>query len=234
MKILLTICTTAKSFLSKVIPNSNYLKYLSFLPELEYWRKEHKEPFPFFKTRSMLYDYLNSEIIKKRPIDYLEFGVFEGNSIKYWSEINTHNMSKFWGFDTFTGLPETMFVPINTLNKGIFDMGGKLPVIADKRVSFVKGLFQDTLSKFLKEQPMPSSLVIHIDSDLYSSSLYVLTRCNDILIPGAIIIFDQFSAVLDEFRALKDYCSSYRKKYEVLGATKSREDYYTQIAIRIK
>lgn len=234
MKIKLTIYAAIKAFLSKAFPNSKYFKYMSLYPELEQWRKEHKEYYPVFKNRYMLYDYLNSEIIKNGQIDYFEFGVYCGDSLKYWVEINTHNKSRFWGFDTFTGLPDTWNLFLGKLKKGAFNGGGKYPVIPDKRVSFVKGLFQDNLSRFLKEQPVSSSLVVNIDSDLYSSALYVLTRCNDILVPGTIIIFDEFSVIWDEFRALKDYCSSYIREYKVLGATRSWSEYYTQVAIQMK
>ena len=164
----------------------------------------------------------------------LEFGVFNGDSIKYWSRINTGEASRFYGFDTFTGLPDIWELFSSRLDKGAFNMQGKYPHTADKRISFVRGLFQDTLSRFLKEHPVSSPLVINIDSDLYSSASYVLSRCNDVLVPGTIVIFDEFSVVLEEFRALKDYCSAYIREYEVLGATKSWEEYYSQVAIRIK
>ena len=75
--------------------------------------------------------------------------------------------------------------------------------------------------------------MIHNDSDLYPSTLYVLSRCNDLIQPGTIIIFDEFSSVLHELRALEDYCSAYRRDYTVIGATKSPADYYAQVAIRM-
>jgi hypothetical protein len=73
--------------------------------------------------------------------------------------------------------------------------------------------------------------VLNNDSDLYSSTLYVLTRAHDRLKPGTIVIFDEFSSVLNEFMALKHYCSAYRRDYEVLGATSS---YFAQVAVRFK
>jgi hypothetical protein len=57
-----------------------------------------------------------------------------------------------------------------------------------------------------------------------------LTKCDDLLVPGSIVIFDEFSSVLNEFAALADYCSAYRRSYEVIGAT---SEYFAQIAIRM-
>src|SRR5262249_25508769 len=117
--------------------------------------------------------------------------------------------------------------------KGHFDVQGQIPETSDKRMSFVKGWFQDTLPKFLNERKISSRLVIHNDSDLYSSTLYVLTRCNDVIVVGTVIIFDEFSSITHEFRALLDYCSSYGRKYKVIGATYSSESYFGQVAIEI-
>jgi hypothetical protein len=226
--------TRIKCILSKVIPDSSKLRYLSYIARLESWRKKHDESYPFFDNRYDLYDYLNSDIIDKGQINYLEFGVFKGDTMKYWTSINRHRESIFFGFDTFSGLPEDWEIFTGTTNKGTFDVGGTAPDLKDDRVSFVKGLFQDTLPAFLKTHAFASQLVIHNDSDLYSSTLYVLTRCNDILLRGSIVILDEFSSILHEFRALEDYCSSYMRDYEVLGATKSPTDYYPQIAVRMK
>jgi hypothetical protein len=68
--------TRVKCILSKVIPDSSRLRYLSYLARLESWRKEHDESYPFFANRYDLYDYLNSDILDKGQINYLEFGVF--------------------------------------------------------------------------------------------------------------------------------------------------------------
>ena len=72
-------------------------------------------------------------------------------------------------------------------------------------------------------------LVIHCDADLYSSTLYVLTKLDGYLLPGTIIIFDEFFTVNHEFRALSDFMSSYNYQYRVLAAT----EFYAQLAIEI-
>lgn len=56
--------------------------------------------------------------------------------------INTCPDSRFFGFDTFEGLPED-WTAGNT-RKGGFDVGGAVPDLPDPRVRFVKGLFQET------------------------------------------------------------------------------------------
>lgn len=223
-----------KEILSKLIPDSSKLRYLMYLPRLETWRRNHNERYPLFNDRYELYKYLNSEVIHDGPITYLEFGVYKGDSIKNWSTINTHSRSRFFGFDTFTGLPELWDTFTGNVYKGTFDVHGEIPELRDERVSFVKGLFQDTLCNFLRKQRIISQLVINNDSDMYSSSLYLLTRCNDILLPGSIVIFDEFSTVLHEFRSLEDFCCSYLREYVVVGATKCPNGYYMQVAISLK
>ena len=221
--------THAKLILSKLLPDSHTLRYLSSLPRLDTFRKTYAQGCPVFEDRYKMYDYLNDTVLKNRSIVYCEFGVFEGNSIRYWTRINSDINSRFCGFDTFTGLPEAYENILGTLDKHTFDAGGRYPQIDDERVSFIKGMFQDTLPEFLEDYNINDQLIIHNDSDLYSSTLYVLTVANNIIVPGTIIIFDEFSSILHEFRALEDYCSSYLRTYEVVAVS-----YYSQIAIRMK
>ncbi|MFT5123031.1 MAG: O-methyltransferase [Kiritimatiellia bacterium] len=206
---------------------------LSYLPKIEAWREEKASQAQLFKNRYDMYAWINQEMLSGNAIDYLEFGVFKGDSIRKWSEINTNADSRFWGFDTFTGLPEDWDRVINPLAENAFDTGGKPPDIPDVRVQFEKGLFQDSLPDFLFRQSFRSPLVIHNDSDLYSATLYVLTRMNEYFAPGTIVIFDEFSTVFDEFRALEDFCAAYVRSYKVLAATRSRESYYSQVAIQL-
>jgi hypothetical protein len=226
--------TWTKKMLSKYFPNSGRLRYLASLPLLEVWRKEHKEVYPVFPKRQQLYQHLINKVFLNEPIDYLEFGVYKGASIKYFVEAHNNLNSRFYGFDTFTGLPEAWEFFSETKEEGHFSTKGEVPDIKDNRVKFIAGLFQDTLPKFLTDTPLSNRLVIHLDADIYSATLYVLTKMHDFLKPGTIIVFDEFSSVLHEFRALDDYCLAYRKNYKVLGATVSDREYYVRLAIEIQ
>src|SRR5690242_8383596 len=48
--------------------------------------------------RQEMYEYINTSILQSAPIDFLEFGVFRGESMRAWSVLNTHGESRFYGF----------------------------------------------------------------------------------------------------------------------------------------
>src|SRR5205823_13838731 len=58
-----------------------------------------------FADRERLHGHLIDSQGLSGPIDYLEFGVWEGASIRWWIERNRHSDSSFVGFDSFEGLP---------------------------------------------------------------------------------------------------------------------------------
>lgn len=227
------LTTKGKQIVSKLVFDNARVRYLLYLARFEKWRKSRKEDFPLFENRYRFYDYLNESVIGNEQISYLEFGVSKGESLKYWTEIHRHPDSRFWGFDTFWGLPEKWEVFSTTVDKSSFSMEGNPPEIDDERNDFVIGLFQETLPGFLREFEPKGRLVIHNDADLYSSTLFVLTQCSHLLKPGTILLFDEFTSVLHEFRALEDFCSAYMKEYTVLAATKGPYDHYSQVALMI-
>jgi O-methyltransferase len=100
--------------------------------------KQHRN-LPAPQDREQLYGYTNEKILNAQSIDYLEFGVFKGDSIRSWVNLNKHLQSRFYGFDSFEGLPERW----NRFGKGTADTSGLPPNIHDTRVQFVKGWFQD-------------------------------------------------------------------------------------------
>jgi hypothetical protein len=201
------------------------------LLKLGEWLKENENnPKNHFDSRHDLYSYINSEVINNVPIDYLEFGVYKGASIEAWTKLSTNRKSRFFGFDSFSGLPEEWKTFFVTFNAGTFDTGGKIPELGDQRVSFIKGYFQDTLPNFLNEFSIKNQLIVHLDADLYSSTLFVLTKMDSYLVPGTIIIFDEFSSVNTEFKAFMDYTLSYRKEYKLIGTANYT---YNQVAVRI-
>ena len=222
----------SKVAIAKVGVDSRRLDTLVNLPKIETWRREHVPAgTPAFAERTEMYDHVHAQLIGDRPIDYLEFGVFQGESIRHWSQLNRHPESRFFGFDSFEGLPEDWKRFDGQMVKSHFDVNGALPDIDDDRVSFVPGWFQQTVDTFLEKYEPQEQLVVHVDSDLYSSALYVLTRLDALLVPGTIVIFDEFSSVLNEFQALDNYCSAYMREYDVLA---SAWHYFGHLAIRMR
>jgi hypothetical protein len=125
---------------------------------------------------------------------------------------NTHPGSRFYGFDTFTGLPED-FGPYK---KGTFN-SGKIPIIEDARGTFYQGLFQQTLPGFIKTFDNFNRTVLMLDADLYSATLYTLTSLAPYLKKGDIILFDEFVVPTHEFMAYQHFLESYYFKMELIG-----------------
>jgi hypothetical protein len=178
-----------------------------------------------YLKRFQLYQYIVDKMnLKNESFDYLEFGVSRGHSFKWWVENCLNRQNRFYGFDTFEGLPESWGV----FNKG--DMNANIPDISDSRVEFIKGLFQDTLQDFLSRRDINRRKVIHMDADLFSSTLFVLTTLAPVLKKDDILIFDEFNVPNHEFFAFKMFCDSYYIKTRLLGAVNN----YFQLAVIIE
>ncbi len=206
---------------------------VSYLIKASRWIEAHQDvplndfytPVRDYNKRYRAYKYLFEMEKLDRPIDYLEFGVYGGKSFQWWAEANRDAASRFVGFDTFSGLPEDW----NLFKKGEMSVDGSVPETDDRRCSFEVGLFQDTLPGFLKKLERRNRLVIHMDADLYSSTLFVLTSLAPILQKGDIILFDEFNIPLHEFRAFTDFIESYYLKVKILTAINN----YYQISMII-
>jgi hypothetical protein len=139
--------------------------------------------------------------VRDRQVAYLEFGVFKGDSIRYWSGALKHPGARLHGFDSFEGLPEDWDDGPNP--KGTFSVGGAVPQIADPRVEFFKGWFDQTLPSYTP--PPHETLVITLDADLYSSTIYVLRHLRPFIVPGTFVYLDDMARPDHEPRAFKDF-----------------------------
>ncbi|MEA2737688.1 MAG: hypothetical protein QOH05_995 [Acetobacteraceae bacterium] len=73
-----------------------------------YWPRAALTILP--KDLPQFYRFVADRIGSERTIDYLEFGVAHGNSIRTMAGMFTAQATKFYGFDSFLGLPERWFV----------------------------------------------------------------------------------------------------------------------------
>jgi len=144
------------------------------------------------------------------PITYVEFGVHEGDSIKHFAKINSNKDSTFIGLDSFEGLPEDW----GRMPKGSFDTKGAIPQTDDYRITFIKGWFQNTWDLLAAKLTKADKLIVHYDADLYSSTLFALSKI-DTLKRSYTAIFDEFAG--HEARALYNYTQAYGAEVTFLG-----------------
>ncbi len=203
-------------------PFSRFLLNLLYLSKISKWiHSQPKIQFNDFYSsdwnynkRFGLYEYIFKDQLLNEGLLYLEFGVAEGHSFKWWVSHNQHPETRFHGFDTFEGLPEDWGV----FKAGDMSTGSKFPDISDARVTFHKGLFQKTLPGFVKATSWHQRKVIHMDADLYSSTLYVLTSLAPYLNRGDLILFDEFTVPRHEFLAFRNFADSYYLEFELIAA----------------
>ncbi|MEO6819426.1 MAG: class I SAM-dependent methyltransferase [Ginsengibacter sp.] len=204
-----------------------------WMTKLSMWANKNKSidhnDFPSkwdYNKRFELYAYIIEKESLNLPINYLEFGVASGASFDWWMTKNSNADSRFYGFDTFTGLPED-FGPYK---KGTFNNGTSLPVIKDKRGVFYQGLFQQTLPGFLKTFDNSKKTVLMLDADLFSATLFTLSSLATYLKPGDIILFDEFGVPTHEFMAFTNFLESYYFEMELIGAASNY--YFTAFKVK--
>jgi len=154
------------------------------------------------------------DFFSERPL-YLEFGVFKGASMRYWSQKLKNKAARLHGFDSFYGLPESW----ERLPKGTFSTHGKSPALRDPRVKIHPGWFQDTLPEYIA--PPHDALIINFDADLYSSTKFVLEqlKAKNLLSAGSWLYFDEFTYLNQEFRAFKEFLAETGMRFKYVAET---------------
>lgn len=155
-----------------------------------------------------------------------EFGVFYGESINYIADKVYPKL--VYGFDSFQGLPETWR---DGFPKGCFNVNG-IPQVRDN-VKLIVGWFHETLPKFLEETKLPFAF-IHVDCDLYSSTKTIFDLAYDRIVPGTVIVFDEYFNYPGwedgEYKAFQEFIKERNMSYEYITYNRLHE----QVAVLIK
>ncbi|WP_235686605.1 class I SAM-dependent methyltransferase [Tomitella gaofuii] len=110
-----------------------------------------------------------------------EFGVYSGATLR---RIAARRPGAH-GFDSFEGLPEDWRGPYR---RGTFAVD-RIPRVDDATLHV--GWFENTVAPFLAETPGPAAF-LHLDADLYSSTATVLSAFADRIVPGTVLVFDEY------------------------------------------
>jgi hypothetical protein len=156
---------------------------------------------------------------KELPGSIAEFGVYNGSTFYFLARLieifhgtqydkfgtSSHHL---YGFDTFEGIvklhpedhPDNPKVPHNKLGgfsqskemffKDFEDFKNNTTI--PKRVHLIEGDVSLTFPKFLKENPGVRFRLVLLDMDLYEPTKVVLDSILDFMVPGGIIVFDEY------------------------------------------
>jgi hypothetical protein len=144
-----------------------------------------------------------------------EYGINKGRSL---IQICEHfKDEQVFAFDGFKGLPEGRW-PGNTIHKGMFDYGGTIPFDVPNNSSIVVGWFNKTLPDFDYKKKVAKFL--HIDCDVFSSTVDILANLQDKIVPGTVIVFDDYCNHTNwrkgEWLAWQDFVLKNKIKYKYL------------------
>jgi Methyltransferase domain len=188
-------------------------KVLSYL-EAGHWLASEHPPPEMVKDDFAVFEIARHKIVGQAPL-YLEFGVYEGRSMRWWSRNLSQPDAKLVGFDSFEGLPED-WSP--WLRAGVFSTNGP-PQMDDSRVSFQIGWFEETLPRFTI--PDHDQIVLNVDCDLYSSASTVLRWAEPFLRPGSLIYFDEFPDRDHERKAFNELCERSSLQFKPVAVARS-------------
>ena len=178
----------------------------------------------WFRYFSRMYDR-----VKEGPGDIVECGVGRGQSFFMLAYLMTRVPSPharmLWGFDSFQGFPEPTLEDASPRNpkKGeirieqeevllrLEESGIDAQTFRDS-IRIVPGFFDETLSQF-PDRPIA---LLHIDADLYQSYRAVLTKLFPRVVPGGVVLFDEYGTV------------------NFPGATKAINEYFAQTSCQIQ
>ncbi|CEO27790.1 TylF/MycF/NovP-related O-methyltransferase [Paraclostridium sordellii] len=165
------------------------------------------------------------------PGEVLEFGVYKGASIirfaTYRELLENTYSRKIIGFDIFGEFPKTDNDDDNKFIQRFEEQGGNgisKEVLEDfikhkniNNIELIKGNVFDTLDEFLEKNKQIKISLLHLDLDVYKPTKFILEKLYERMVPGGIIVFDDYGTVKGATDAIDEFLKEKNKKIEKLS-----------------
>lgn len=208
------------------------------LEEFPHSTKHILAHFPVYTKRILMTRFLaHWELYKKTinlPGSILELGVSRGVSLfSFYKFLEiTHPADtgrRVYGIDSFEGLTDFTdkdgqetstaasadrvrggwsAAPVEGELNALTELFNRDNVLARERIKIIKGRVQDVLDPFLEQNPGMRFSLVHFDVDLYEPTKYALDKLWDYIVPGGVLVFDEYGVVPweGESRAVDEFC----------------------------
>lgn len=151
----------------------------------------------------------------------IECGVFKGVSLirfAHFREIFGLSLSKtLIGFDTFDLFPGSTYAPDNNLLQQFIESAGSMSIGKDQlagvltnkgltqNISLIEGDISKTVPEFIRNNPDIKISFLNLDVDLYEPSKVIIENLFPLIVPGGILVLDDYGKFPGETRAVNDY-----------------------------
>ena len=158
------------------------------------------------------------------PGDVIEFGVYKATSLirlaTYREILETARSREIHGFDVFGQFPrDGVSAPSDLAFIDRFEHAGGEGLSAEtvqklldakmlsSNVDLISGDIRETLPHFLVDRPEVRFALMHLDIDVYEPTHLALEMCWPRLVPGGIIMIDDFNMVGGASKAVDEFIS---------------------------
>ncbi|WP_340678117.1 TylF/MycF/NovP-related O-methyltransferase [Paraglaciecola sp.] len=179
----------------------------------------------------MLAHYELYKSIINLPGQVVECGVFKGASFTrfctFRDVLESPYSRKIIGFDMFGKFP----IPVETddahfVEKFEQSAGDGINAeelshyLASKGIvnfELIKGNILSTLDDYLLQRPELKIALLHVDVDVYKPTVHILDRLYKHMVPGGVIMFDDYATVAGETKAVDEFLAGKNLKIEKLS-----------------
>lgn len=175
------------------------------------------------RIAKMLAQYEIYKMIVDLPGAVVECGVFKGASFSrlasFRSALETEDSRELIGFDAFGSFPtegvdsdsDRTFIEQFEAKAGLGiaadDLDALLTAKGHRNFSLVAGDVTTTIPTFLQDRPELRVALLHLDLDVYEPTQASLDALADRIVPGGIVVFDDYNAVEGATRVADEFCA---------------------------
>lgn len=155
------------------------------------------------------------------PGAIVECGVFKGASLARFAvfrELLGNPFSKeLIGFDTFGKFPDTEYGPDEEYREAFIKAAGEESISVeqlrevlaqkgtDENVTLVEGDIKQTVPEYVEANPELKISLLNVDVDIYGPSVTVLEHLYPLIVPGGVLVLDDYGTFPGETKAVDEY-----------------------------
>ncbi len=197
---------------------------------------DYENGFYWFSSKSrinkMLAHYELYKTVVNMPGHIFELGVYKGASLvrfaTFRDALENDFSRKIIGFDAFGEFPTNQLKAKDDLDfvEDFENEGGEglnreevEKILFQKgfeNFELVKGNVFDTLPRYLEDNPEIRIAMLHLDMDVREPTDFALDLLYERVVPGGIIIFDDYTAVAGETISVDEFLGKHHLKLEKL------------------